>query len=143
MPYNDYNEIYDGLFQGSQPPKDFPFKEFGFDVLVLCANECQNVDYDNVKIVKVPGLDVLDDENEAFCIWKNAANEIANDIKSGKKVLVTCFAGMNRSGFVSTITLRNLTGMSIVDCINRVKEHRFGSLCNEVFVKKLLEKEIL
>ena len=62
------------------------------------------------------------------------ARKVAGDITEGKTVLVTCAAGLNRSGLVSALALCGL-GWTPNEAINAVREARPGALFNQQFVK--------
>lgn len=117
-------KIVDNLYQGSFPPYGDTLSSMGFDVLVLCASEHQHADpYANIQVICAGGQDT---EKYASLLtfvpnWKLAAKQVADAIIDGKKVLVTCMAGHNRSGFVIGLALgelfKLLPGSKIVDLI--------------------------
>ena len=55
------------------------------------------------------------------------AREIAADLKAGKRVLVTCRMGRNRSGFVAALALR-LLGVPATDALRVVRSRRKDAL---------------
>jgi protein-tyrosine phosphatase len=112
----DAHPIYPGLWQGSAPkPKD-ELHKLGYQLLVLCAAEYQP------PATLFPGLEVVhapndDDPHRAptrdeLRIAMNAAQQVVQALQEEKKVLVTCWAGRNRSGLVSAIALHKLLGIS-------------------------------
>ena len=62
------------------------------------------------------------------------ARKVANAIRAGQVVLVTCAAGLNRSGLISALALCGL-GLSPTKAIARVRLCRPGALFNIQFVK--------
>ena len=142
----DCNHIYthkDGgaLFQGSMPPVGSIVSESKFDVLVLCALENQDERelYTGVEIIRAPGDDVqqwpidsVDLEN-----WVRAARLVAERVAEGKDVLVTCMAGLNRSGFVTALALHHLTSWDGVKCVWWIQRRRKSALFNKDFVRYL------
>lgn len=136
----DFTQIHGKLYQGSAPSKGDVIKTEGFDVLVLCAEEIQNIkDYNVDYIIQAPGKDTFKDlYPEDLVKWKEAAKEAANHIRSGRRVLITCQAGLNRSGIVTAMTLRELTGWSGEKCAKHVKSKRYGALFNKAFYNYLV-----
>jgi protein-tyrosine phosphatase len=109
------------LAQGSRPPSG---KRLPFDVVVLCAKEYQNASFPGSEVMRVP----LDDSGppptqEEVQQALRVAERVKRRIQNGKTVLVTCHAGLNRSGFVSGLTLVNL-GLSSSEAIRRVRDAR-------------------
>lgn len=145
----DADMIYPGLWQGSLPPDGHVLAEAGFDVLVLCAREYQ------LEAELFPGVQVLhapndDDSSRAMTPseWRLAqatGRIVANLVRSNKMVLVTCIAGINRSGLVSALAIHHLTGKSGRDCIRDVQRNRRGgALGNAQFreaLRRLKEKK--
>jgi protein-tyrosine phosphatase len=135
----EYTQIHNNLFQGSCPTIGDDVRDAGFDVLVLCAEEIQdsesyNVDY----VIKAPGADTLHllyVPDEAVMNWTTAAAEVVGHLKAGRKVLVTCQAGLNRSGFVTAVALHKLTGWDGAKCVQHVQHTRQGALFNKSFVR--------
>lgn len=135
------NQIITNLFQGGFPPPGDGLKLAGIDVLVLCANDNQNAGlYPGVEVILAPGDDVEGDAKLQTWIdgWKRGADLAADRVAAGKKVLVTCMAGLNRSGLVTAMTLRKLTGASGADIIKLIQAKREGALFNQTFVRYIL-----
>jgi protein-tyrosine phosphatase len=61
------------------------------------------------------------------------ANATASGISRGKRTLVVCGAGLNRSGLVCALVVRLLYGMAGTDAVDFVQARRDFALCNEVF----------
>jgi protein-tyrosine phosphatase len=92
------------LAQGSAPP---PGVRIPFDVIVLAAMEYQP-DLPGYEVLHVP----LDDgpppsPRERAHIRENA-KRIARRVRAGKRVLVTCWQGRNRSGVLAGLALVEL-----------------------------------
>jgi protein-tyrosine phosphatase len=128
------------LYQGSAPPTGKVLRALGWDVIVLCAEEYQPAGKE------FPGLTVIhapnDDADRAptareWEIARSAAALSAIYVRDGKRVLVTCMAGRNRSGLVSALALRYLTGASGAECARRVQLARENALSNPHFVRAL------
>lgn len=58
-------------------------------------------------------------------------------IINGYPVLVHCAAGLNRSGLVNALIVRQIRGISGAEAIAHVRRARPGALFNETFVKYL------
>lgn len=92
-----------------------------FDLIVLVSTEFQLHQYDHLAILRAPvgggmecPLDGLVDS--AACVSKALAD--------GKKVLVSCSAGKNRSAAVAAIVLQQLHGMSPDESLAAVRAAR-------------------
>lgn len=142
------SEIAPNLWQGGFPLEPGRLRQAGFNVLVLCAEELQPEPVDDhlerlgLIVIHAPMNDVEMDGEElkkTFNIASKAAHEVVEHLKAGRKVLVTCIAGRNRSGFVSALSLILHHGMSGKDAAERVRKMRANALTNESF-SKLLER---
>ena len=137
------HKILEGLYQGGMPPGGPGLKDAGIDVLVLCAREWQDASqYEGIEVILAPG----DDDRRPHRLlnfidtWKNAGRLVAERVKAGKCVLVTCMQGLNRSGMVDAIAVRELTGWSGKRIVKHIQDSRPGALFNETFVN-YIEKE--
>lgn len=89
------------LWQGPIPPKGDRVGR-SFDVLVLCAAEYQPARqlFPGVEVLYAPLRDTIPTPEE-IVTWRRTAAAVAERLGRGKRVLVTCAAGLNRSGIVS------------------------------------------
>lgn len=132
----DKSEIVPNLWQGS---KSATWKGLSkFDVLVLCAEEWQppkTVYPPSLKVIYAPNSDdpFRVPTREELLIATKAAREVAEANLRGKRVLVTCMAGLNRSGLVTALALHFLTGADGLTCMNVVHRNRRRSLRNPMF----------
>lgn len=138
----DAHRIYPGLWQGSIPPQGGLLDRAGFDVLVLAAEEHQPPAerFPGVRVVHAP----LDDDLRGMSrshrrLWRSASREIAAALCHGKRVLVTCAAGRNRSGVLNAEALKQL-GMPASAAVLLVKASRPNALTNKAFVRMLLDR---
>jgi protein-tyrosine phosphatase len=98
----------------------------GFDTVVFCAREYQPspTHFPGVRVLHAP----FDDENwllkESLETAVRAASEIAVRFSEQEKILVTCQAGINRSGFVVALALHKIYGYSGNKCIELVRQGR-------------------
>lgn len=144
----DASEIAPGLWQGSIPPRGKKLSRLGFDLLVLAAREWQFSPelYHDVQVINAPN----DDNEDLYPLTRDkllmalqAAREVAETVSQGGKALVTCAAGMNRSGLVSALALHLLYGWSGARCIREVRVKRglgkdgYVPLSNDKFVAVL------
>lgn len=130
------------MYQGSVPPRGRVLRDLGFDVLVLCADEHQFAEaYDGIEVVLAPTYDDEDPRvlQRFLPVWERAAAVVSDRIERGQKVLVTCRAGLNRSGMVSAMALHRLTGWSGERCVEHVQTCREHALCNQTFAQHLID----
>lgn len=128
-PTLDAHEIVPGLWQGSVPTLGKGVAQGGFHLLVLSAREHQypSVYFPGVAVVNAPN-----DDNAAYGpltreklkVALQAARRVVKTVKAGKAALVTCAAGLNRSGLVSALALHLLHGWSGDRCIKQVRARR-------------------
>lgn len=93
-----------------------------FDVVVLCAVEHQSVPFKGCHIIKAPLDDARPTAQEVH-IAISAAKTIHELRRRGKRVLVTCAQGVNRSALVAAMALM-LEGHSAQSAIHTIREHR-------------------
>jgi hypothetical protein len=152
----DATLIFPGLYQGSWPPPGHLLAEAGFKTLVLCAREFQPPH------VMPPGMDAMvglraanpfprvkviyapNDDNGAeppqradLALALRAAREVATSLKLGRKVLVTCWQGRNRSGLVSALAIHLVSGCSGFHAVRIVQKARRRALTNPQFTEIL------
>lgn len=130
----DASNITTRLWIGSKPPfdRDLP----AFDVIVLCAQELQP---DRLafarKALRVPLPDsALNSDELRRAVM--GGKEVAKGLRSGKRVLVTCAAGLNRSALVASLGLGMATTLSADQIIELVRARRGSyALHNPHFVE--------
>jgi hypothetical protein len=153
----DASEIVPGLYQGAAPPVGNVLKDAGFDTAVLCAEEWQppkSVEsycrlamnysgtghpYPGITIVYAPNEDdfIKLPSRKTLAMVLSAANYVVKRVLAGGKVHVSCWAGKNRSGLVTTMALHRLTGLDGVKCVELLKKARPEALSNPLFVSIL------
>jgi len=136
------DRVYRNLWMGSAPMCDSDGRRTHerFDVLVLAAMEHQPSSrcFPGVRVIHAP----IDDssyvpENEIRIVEK-ASVIVANALRSGKRVLVTCWQGRNRSGFIVAMALVR-EGMRPEQAIDLVRRARGETaLSNKAFVHLIL-----
>ena len=136
----DFNEVFPGVCVGADPPPGGMVREAGFDLLVLTAWQRQHGPE------LFPGLEVCHAPltDDAFQIvdgdWERAraaAERVVVAQYSGKRSLITCVEGRNRSGLVAAIALATMRGNGGQDAIDMVQRTRPGSLYNWHFQEAL------
>jgi protein-tyrosine phosphatase len=117
------------LAQGSAPP---PGIRLPFDVIVLAAEEYQHPRLPGYEVLRVP----LDDSGPPpsvadRALIRESARRIARRVRAGKRVLVTCWQGRNRSGVLAGLALVEL-GVPRNQAVRRIQQLRDG-LTNAYF----------
>ena len=127
------------LWQGSRPPQGPELASMGFSAVALTAAEHQpgphlfpGLD----AVISVPLHDGFDPPpvGELMAAMETSG-VVAGIVASGRKVLVTCNMGYNRSGMVTALSLMRLQrSKSTADIIAHIRAVRPGALGNEEFV---------
>ena len=128
------NQVWRTLYQGEAPKGRVRGQ---FDAVVLAAEEYQPDarTFGVREIIRAP----LDDSGKPLTAREaknilEAASLVAHRVRQGKRVLVTCWMGLNRSGVIVAQALK-LLGMSTENAIRHVKRARGQfALSNESFV---------
>jgi len=146
-PILDAHEIVPNLWQGSIPPMGSGLAAAGFDYVVLCAREYQPPAdaFRGVQVIHAPNDD--DPRRPASREMLRTALEVAREVSvamhRSRNCLVTCAAGMNRSGLVSALALHLAFDWAGLKCIQTVRERRgpagdgYQPLSNPQFVAAL------
>jgi len=109
-----------------------------YDLIVLCADEFQP----KAHLIAKPGTQVLHAPNddserpltrEQAWIAITASRAVTKAFREGKKVLVSCMQGRNRSGLVMALTLHQLYGMDGEWCRGYIRSRRPHALTNDSF----------
>lgn len=138
----DATEIYPQLYQGSVPPHGDRLAKEGFRLVVLCAAEKipPAAAFKKIALAIAPMHDTNVIHPDHWADAQLAAKHVVDYIRRGKKVLVTCNAGLNRSGVVVALAA-NLLGYPMQEVIARIQTRRYRhdlhGLCNPAFVSQL------
>ena len=121
----DAANITTRLWVGCRPPADRDLPEF--DVLVLCALEYQpNPVAFHGQVMRCPLPDAqLTDHQVAHALM--VARAVATSLTSGRRVLISCANGLNRSTLVAALALMLVTRMGadeLVELIQRTARRR-------------------
>jgi len=126
------------LIQGSAPS---PLQKISktADVLVLCASQYQPPAclFPGVRVVRAGIRDDVPTQKEIE-IAMLAAYVVAQELHRGKRCLVTCMAGLNRSGLVSGLALRYL-GWSGRDASRAVRAARGQHALSNPWFRAIVE----
>lgn len=128
----DAHKIGPKLYQGANPPHGPELRQRGFDMVVLCALEWQEPasEYPGLTVVRAP---MWDGDEVPTVIAHKAARAAARAIRAGRRVLIVCNQGRNRSGLVTALALWYLTGAPGAACMQAVQARRPNALTNPTF----------
>lgn len=109
--------------------------------LILSAKEFQpvgitSVETFRVRLVDSKHLNQFEIVDTIFSA-EEAAKLAATRVMQGKNVLITCHAGLNRSGLIVGLTLKKLTAFSPEQILQTIRKNRWGALFNPLFVEIL------
>lgn len=140
-PASAASRLTDGLWMGSVPlPGCRPHR--WFDMLVLCAIEYQVPHlFPGLQTVLAPMNDDGSPMTEAEGrIAVRAAGEVVRALVSGRRILVTCMMGRNRSGLVSALALcRGPARMSPKDATAAIRAARGDTAMRNPYFNEFLE----
>ncbi len=134
----DANQVIPGLWQGSAPPVGGK-QAVTADILVLCAKEYQpdSRAFPRSKVLRARMLDAEPSPREvAEAVM--VARYVAKEMQRGKCALVTCRAGLNRSGLVTGLVLRHL-GYSGAEAVARIKRARGDMALSNQYFRNIVE----
>jgi protein-tyrosine phosphatase len=134
----DASHIHGRLYIGSRPPVGRRLAWAGFDTVVLAAEEYQPAEWKipGVEVIYAPMRDVpVRLTPEQLRTVGIVAERIARELALGRKVLVTCRAGLNRSSLLAAVALVVGSGMSPLQAIRLIRQKRSVlALNNPAFV---------
>lgn len=119
----DADRIAPHLWMGAFPSPASEVRRRHFDVLVLCAEERQEPNWFPGVIVVAAPMDDGPVTPQLLYEAKFAAGKVVEFLRAGKRVLVTCNQGRNRSGLVVALTLISL-GVPPRDAIAMIRNGR-------------------
>jgi len=140
-----YGYVCPNLAIGSKPPIG---QSLPFDVLVLTAWEvikfypgyASPASFSGTRVLYVPLDDATIPLSEATRAL-DAGRKAADYVRRGKRVLVTCNQGRNRSGLVTAFALMDL-GYPSTESVRRIRKARGDdALSNDFFVRLLHEMD--
>jgi protein-tyrosine phosphatase len=114
--------ISNRLWVGGEPPfdRDIP----GFDALVLCAKEIQpeRTGFHGV-VIRCPIVDGTVDQSMLARV-SATSRMVVTFLAGGKRVLITCAMGLNRSALVAALAIAQLTTKSADEIIALIRDKR-------------------
>ena len=137
----DASHLYGNLYMGSRPPIGKRLAYAGFDVVVLAAQEYQPPEWrlPGVEVIYAPMEDVpvVLRPNDLAAVRRVVAR-VAQALATGRRVLVSCRAGLNRSGLIAGAVLLETTNMTPLQVISLIRKRRsIFALNNPAFVHAL------
>lgn len=132
----DASNVARRLWVGGSPPLDRDLPDF--DLLVLCAAEIQPERMAFAgSVIRCPLPDSHLTGYEAK-LARSRARQVGQALASGKRVLVTCQMGWNRSALVASLALGFVTRMAPADLVTLMRSRRGPSaLSNPYFVRMI------
>jgi protein-tyrosine phosphatase len=128
------------LLSVGSKPMIFDVKSHGYDVVVLCAEEVQDVKT-NALTVHIPLFDteMANEQTVRAADLLFTVNQLVEMRKQGKHILVTCFMGKNRSAFVAALILVK-SGWTANGAIQRIRERRKLRIAGKALQNRRFEK---
>jgi protein-tyrosine phosphatase len=118
------SRIVDGLWVGGAPPPGDYSRDW--DVIVFTAEEYQPEAklFPKVRVLHYPYDDANPPSQRDMDTAWTAAEEVANQLRARRRVLVTCRMGRNRSALVAALALYIVSPASGTDVCALVREKR-------------------
>ena len=115
---NDYNEILPNLYIGNIDSINYPF-----DFVVNCTKD---IPIKNLYAIRLPVNDTPEEAKKLFDYinQSNVLEKIHNNLQQKRKVLVHCFAGMQRSCAVVACYLVKYFDMTPDTAIHYIQSRR-------------------
>jgi hypothetical protein len=126
------SEVYPNLWIGAHPQtlggSVSEIKEAGFTLHLDCRGECPPVATARTEI-QTAYLPLWDDGStpltqDVIARVRQAGKNIAACVRAGRKTLITCMGGFNRSALVAAFALHELTGKSGAEVTEIIREAR-------------------
>ncbi len=137
------SRVYENLFIGGAPPGGDFLSQNKIDCVILTANDHQDASiYKDIEVILAGGWDSdhWPIPEEHLSKWKQAADIVVDRLRNGKKVLVTCMMGQNRSGLVTAMAMQKLLGKEhSAEIVKHIQTYRKNALNNKHYVRYLLE----
>jgi len=106
------------LWQGSMPPVEQALPAFSIIVLAADSYQPESVAWRG-RVVRAPMEDAEPSQNDIVRALA-AAREVATEIRRGGRALITCHAGLNRSGLICAMTILMLRPKATPDAAIKV-----------------------
>lgn len=131
------NEVLPGRLWIGGAPVDFAWsRRHGIDVVLDLADPGpgpQTPDLAGLDYRKCPLVDAdeLPDDDQL----RDLVTHVVTGVRAGRRVLVHCSFGKNRSGLVVTLAVRELLELSGADAVAHVRARRHRAVNNTVFAE--------
>lgn len=130
-------EILPGLWMGPAPSPEHALVR-GYDLVALTASDYQPPQTDfRARLLRMPIDDSLQPTTEELMWAFLTGRRVALGVADGKKTLVSCRMGKNRSGLVTALAARELLGITGAEAAHLVRRRRPIALSNPSFVNFL------
>jgi len=116
----DADHIIPRLYLGSSP---LVFSCDAFDVVVLAARELQKPPQGRCRVIQAPLDDTHHPTRGEVLTALQAARKVRLELRRGRRVLVSCAAGINRSALIVAMVLM-MNGTSAQEAIQRIRQKR-------------------
>jgi len=127
------SEVLPGLWIGAAPTPERALIG-GYDLIALTAKEYQPPQTAfRAKLLRMPIDDSLAPTTEELMWAFLTGRRVAHAVADGKKTLVSCRMGKNRSGLVTALAARELLGLEGATAAHLVRQRRNGALSNPAF----------
>lgn len=134
----DASRVANRLWVGAEPPTDRDLPSF--DVIVLCAEEIQPermAFHGTVIRSPIPDGTLTNAELTRALL---ASKAVADALIAGRRVLVTCAQGINRSALVASLALARVTRMSARDLILTMRLRRHPQALFNPHFQEILQR---
>lgn len=130
-----FSKVSDKLYQGSVPDQASHYDNFS--MIVLCAEERQpELPRFKGRVLRPAFNDTIYPSKADIDRARQAASEVGAELMRGGRVLVTCAAGLNRSGLVTGFALVMTTRLPPTEIVKRIRAARGElALSNPTFSK--------
>jgi hypothetical protein len=130
------------LWVGAFPPPGDYAKSFDTIVFTAMEHQPSAESYPGVRVRHHPFDDSVSPTKKDLEAAAMASAAVARDLQRGRRVLVTCAMGRNRSALVAALALQRCTGAAGADVLSLVRARRTDAvgvraLSNPAFQKLL------
>ncbi len=129
------NEILDGRLWIGGAPVDYSWaRRRGIDVVVDVSDPDMQPRPDEVRDIDYRKCPLADhDELPDIEQVEELVGHVVDSVRAGRRVLVHCSFGKNRSGLVVTLAVRELLGVTGAKAVALVRSRRHRAVNNQTF----------
>lgn len=139
-PADPPTELVPGRLWHGGCPVDFGWaREAGIDVIVDLADPDAYPPAEEIADLTYLKCPLVDDDSAVPdpAVTVRLATFVSGLLGEGRRALVHCTFGRNRSGLVTTLIVRELLGLSGAEALSYVQERRDGTVNNQAFARWL------